>query len=122
VRDSVARQQTPKAKLATIALTVLLNHARWTSTGSLRDPVPAFVALGLASPAVSGTSASAAANANLLVSVARDLTQGAVVAHGASAMSKTAALTANAEHDLLLGNPTRAVAGLAQAWRTAQNQ
>jgi beta-glucosidase len=78
--------------------------------------------LGLASPAVSGTSASAETNANLLVSVARDLTQGAVVAHGASAMSKTAALTANAEHDLLLGNPTRAIAGLAQAWHTAQNR
>jgi beta-glucosidase len=86
----------------------------------VRNPAPAFVLLGLASPAVSGTSASAETNANLLVSVARDLSQSAVVAQGASAMSKTAGLTANAEHDLLVGNPTRAIAGLAQAWRTAQ--
>jgi len=63
----------------------------------------------------------AESNANLLVSVARDITQSAVVAHGASAMSKTAALTANAEHDLLVGNPTSAIAGLAEAWQTAQH-
>ncbi|MDX6426590.1 MAG: beta-glucosidase [Gaiellaceae bacterium] len=120
VRDSLARQQTPKAKLAAAALTVLLKPANWTSDGSLRNPVPAFVMLGLASPAVSGTSATAETNANLLVSVARDLAQGAVISHGATAMSQTAGLTANAEHDLLLGNPTRAIADLAQAWRTTQ--
>jgi beta-glucosidase len=97
-----------------------LKPANWTSDGSLRNPVPAFVMLGLASPAVSGTSATAETNANLLVSVARDLAQGAVISHGATAMSQTAGLTANAEHDLLLGNPTRAIADLAQAWRTTQ--
>jgi hypothetical protein len=36
-------------------------------------------------------------------------------------MSKTAALTANAEHDLLVGDPKSAIAGLAQAWQTAQH-
>jgi hypothetical protein len=36
-------------------------------------------------------------------------------------MSKTAALTANAEHDLLVGNPKLAIAELSQAWQTALN-
>jgi beta-glucosidase len=71
---------------------------------------------------VSGTSTSAETNANLLVSVARDIAQDAVVANGAGAMSKTSALTADAEHDLLLGNPTRALSELAQAWRAAQHR
>jgi beta-glucosidase len=88
----------------------------------VRDPIAAFVLLGLASPSVSGTSTTAAANANLLVSVARDIAQSAVVAKGAGAMSKTAALTANAEHDLLVGNPTRALSELAQAWQAAQRR
>jgi hypothetical protein len=34
-------------------------------------------------------------------------------------MSATAALTANAEHNLLAGDPQVAIAGLEQAWRTA---
>ena len=88
----------------------------------MRNPVSAFVLLGLASPAVSGTAAGAAANANLLVSVGRDIAQAAIVANGAGAMSKTAALTSNAEHDLLVGNPTRALAELAQAWQAAQRR
>jgi hypothetical protein len=36
-------------------------------------------------------------------------------------MSKTAALTANAEHDLLVGNPKLALSELQQAWQAAQN-
>jgi beta-glucosidase len=119
-RDSLAKQNTAAARLATIHLTALLNPAHWNSDGSVRDPAVTFVLLGLASPAVSGTTASAEVNANLLVSVARDITQAAVVEHGAGAMSETAALTANAEHDLLVGNPTTAIAGLRQAWQTAQ--
>ena len=63
-----------------------------------------------------GTSTSAEANAKLLVSVARDIVQDAVVANGAGAMSKSAALTANAEHDLLVGDPERALSELEQAW------
>jgi beta-glucosidase len=121
VRDSLAKENTLTAKLATNQLTALLNPDHWNTDGSVRDSALAFVMLRLASPAVSGTSASAEANANLLVSVARDITQIAVVAHGASAMSQTAALTANAEHDLLLGNPKSAIAGLAQAWQTAKH-
>ena len=120
VRDAIASQHTVTARIATQALTALLAPGHWNKDGSVRDPIPAFVLLGLASPAVSGTSSSAEANANLLVSVARDIAQAAVVAHGASAMSRTASLTANAEHDLLTGDPKQAVAGLAAAWLAAQ--
>jgi beta-glucosidase len=102
------------------ALTALLAPGHWNTDGSVRDSTSAFVLLGLASPAVSGTSTSAEANANLLVSVARDIVQDAVVANGAAAMSRTAALTANAEHDLLVGNPTRALSELAQAWQLSR--
>ena len=119
VRDSLAKQSTLAAKLATIELTALLRPSHWNADGSVRDPALAFVMLLLASPAVSGTSSGAAANANLLVSVARDIAQAAVVANGAGAMSRTAALTANAEHDLLAGSPILAVTGLVKAWQTA---
>jgi beta-glucosidase len=120
VRDSLAKQNTSAAKLATIQLTGLLNPVHWNPDGSVRDSELAFALLGVASPAVSGTTASAEANANLLVSVARDITQEAVVAHGAGAMSQTAALTANAEHALLIGDPKAAIAGLRQGWEDLQ--
>jgi beta-glucosidase len=121
VRDSLAAQHTAAARIATNALTALLSSGHWNPDGSLRDAQAGFTSLGLASPAVSGTSESAEANANLLVSVARDIAQRAIVAGGAGAMSKTAALTADAEHDLLVGNPSSAIAGLAQAWRAVQH-
>jgi beta-glucosidase len=122
VRNSLATQPTVAAKIGAQSLTALLAPGHWNKDGSVRDSISAFVLLGLASPSVSGTSTSAEANANLLVSVARDIAQDAVVANGAGAMSKTAALTADAEHDLLVGNPTRALSELAQAWQAAQHR
>jgi beta-glucosidase len=122
VRDSLATQHTIKAKIGAQSLTALLAPGQWNKDGSVRDPISAFVLLGLASPAVSGTSTSAEANANLLVSVARDIAQGAVVANGPGAMSRAAALTANAEHDLLVGDPTRALSELANAWHAAEGR
>jgi beta-glucosidase len=55
------------------------------------------------------------AEQDLLVSVARDIAQQAIVAGGASAMSATASMTADAEHDVLSGLPEPAVALLTQA-------
>jgi len=86
------------------------------------NPLAAFILLDLTSRSVTGTSASAEANANLLVSVARDIAQDAIVTHGAGAMTKTAALTADAEHDLLVGDPARALSELRQAWLAAQRR
>jgi beta-glucosidase len=121
VKNSLAKENTLAARLGYAALRSLGNNANWNRDGSLRtDPRRAFLALGLAAPAVSGTSPSDEANANLLVSVARDIAQNAIIAHDASAMSKSAALTADAEHDLLIGNPTKAVVELAEAWSAVQ--
>jgi beta-glucosidase len=122
VRDSLATQHTLAARVGAQALTGLLAPGHWNKDGSVRNPISAFVLLGLVSPAVSGTSAGAEANANLLVSVARDIAQDAVIANGTAAMSKTAALTASAEHDLLVGDPARALSELAQAWQAAQSR
>ena len=41
---------------------------------------------------------------------------------GATAMTATASLTSNAEHDLLVGDPTTAIAEMRQAWQTAGGQ
>jgi beta-glucosidase len=122
VRDSLATQHTLAARVGAQALTGLLAPGHWNKDGSVRNPISAFVLLGLVSPAVSGTSAGAEANANLLVSVARDIAQDAVIANGTAAMSKTAAFTASAEHDLLVGDPARALSELAQAWQAAQSR
>src|SRR5262249_8316858 len=56
---------------------------------------------------------------NLLVSVARDLAQQAIVTH--SAMSETASATAAAEHALLRGHTAQAVALLIKARNTARS-
>ena len=121
VRDALAKQPDLMSKLGAVTLSALLaGSGNWNADGSLRHPEVAVVLLALASPAVKGTSQSAEANANLLVSVVRDITQKAVVAGGATAMTKTAATTADAEHSLMSGDPTSAIAGLVKAWIMAQ--
>jgi beta-glucosidase len=121
VRDALAKQPDPLSRLAVLELSILLAApGAWNADGSVRDAQLAVALIGLASPAVNGTSANAEKNANLLVSVVRDVTQSAIVAGGATAMTKTAALTADAEHNLMAGKPTGAVAGLAKAWQLAQ--
>jgi beta-glucosidase len=122
VRDSLAKQGTVAARFGAQALTALLAPGHWNKDGSVRNPTSAFVLLGHASPAVSGISPGAEGNANLLISVARDIAQNEIVANGPAAMSKTAALTADAEHDLLLGDPTSALLELTQAWGGAQRR
>jgi beta-glucosidase len=121
VRDALAKQPDLLSKLGAVALSALLaGSGNWNADGSLRHPQVAVVLLALASPAVKGTSQSAEADANLLVSVVRDITQQAIVAGGATAMTKTAATTADAEHSLMSGDPTSAIAGLVKAWIMAQ--
>ena len=122
VRDALAAQRGGDARQAAHVLTDLLKPNRWNADGSLRDPNAAFAKLAAASRALSGLSANVEANADLPVSVARDLAQSAIVAHGAAAMSRTAALTANAEHELLDGDPTRALSELARAWHAAEGR
>jgi beta-glucosidase len=121
VRDALAQQRDLSSQLAALELSILLAvPGTWNADGSVRNPALAVALIALASPAVSGTSSAAEKNANLLVSVVRDLAQNAIVAGGATAMSKTAALTADAEHSLMSGKPTSAVVGLTKAWLLAQ--
>jgi beta-glucosidase len=120
VLNDLATRSDPAAIAARAALTGLVNgQGHWNADGSVRTPAAAFALLAVAAPAVTGTDAKDAADANLLVSVARDLAQNAIVSGGATAMTATASLTSNAEHDLLVGNPTTATAEMFQAWLTA---
>jgi beta-glucosidase len=117
VRDSLAGQSGQAAKVGATLLTALMNgNGNWNADGSLAHSGAALSLIAAASPAVQGTSQTAEANANLLVSVVRDLTQNAVVAGGAAAMSSTAATTADAEHALMSGDATTAIAKLTAAY------
>ena len=123
VRNDLATRSDPAAITATAALTGLINgQGHWNADGSVGTPAAAFALLSQAAPAVIGTDANNAADANLLVSVARDLAQNAIVPGAATAMTATASLTSNAEHDLLVGDPTTAIAEMRQAWQTAGGQ
>jgi beta-glucosidase len=123
VLNDLATRRDPAAIAATAALTGLINgQGHWNADGSVGTPAAAFALLSQATPAVTGTGANNAADANLLLSVARDLAQNAIVPGGATAMTATASLTSNAEHDLLVGDPTTAIAEMRQAWQTAGGQ
>jgi beta-glucosidase len=99
------------------ALDKILKSSNWNRDGSVRDAKTMMQLLATAAAAMTGSTFTFTQQDNL-VSVARDLAQNAVVAGGAAAMSATASLTADAEHDVLSGQPANAVSELAQA-RTA---
>ncbi|MBS2962906.1 glycoside hydrolase family 3 C-terminal domain-containing protein [Actinocrinis puniceicyclus] len=117
VRDALAGQPGIVAQFGALMLSALLaGKGNWNADGSVRNQTLALVLIGLAAPAVSGTTSAAEQNANLLVSVVRDFAQQAIAAGGAAAMTKSAAATADAEHRLMSGDPAAAIAGLAKAW------
>ena len=121
VRDALAKQPSFIAQFGAVSLSALLAaKGNWNADGSVRNQTVALVLIGLASPAVSGTSPAAEQNANLLVSVVRDFAQQAITAGGAAAMTKTAATTADAEHALLSGEAEAAISGLTKAMLTAK--
>jgi beta-glucosidase len=103
---------------AVTALNGLLASRNWTSAGT---PKNATRMLGLLQQAASKLTGSrySFSQRDVLVSAARDLAQAAIVAKGSAGMTATAALTANAEHSVLVGNPTAAVRGLTQAYQVA---
>ncbi|MDQ1682741.1 MAG: beta-glucosidase, partial [Frankiaceae bacterium] len=104
-------------KRAVPTLTALLQGDFWNSDGTLRRVIPAFALLTQAAKNLGGVSVGAAMQAGAIVSLVRDVAQKAIVNAGASGMAKTASLTADAEHALLLGNPTTAIALLDRAYR-----
>ncbi len=112
VRDGL--ESTSGARSAVRLLNALLAHRNWNADGSVRNAEQ--VARGLSSVAsVLPSSRYSFAQQDLLASVARDLAQAAIVAHGSAAMSATAALTANAEHSLAIGHLDEAVTALNKA-------
>ncbi len=96
----------------------LLNKRNWNPDGSPRNVKTVLKQLDAAAKDMTGAPYTFAEQ-DLLVSVARDIAQDAIVAGGASAMSATASMTADADHDLLSGQPEPAVELLTQARSTA---
>ncbi|MCU1656488.1 MAG: glycosyl hydrolase, partial [Pseudonocardiales bacterium] len=112
LRDQLETQ--PGTRSAVRALNGVLTAGNWNADGSVRKAGPVLDGLSGAASAMTGSGYSFAQQ-DQVVSVARDLAQAAIVARGAAAMSATAALTADAEHDDLSGQPRQAVALLTQA-------
>jgi beta-glucosidase len=110
-------RSTPHSTAAQHAVHSALAARNW-SGATVRNPDAVLAAIRQA--AASMTAARYTwGEQNLLVSVARDLAQQAVVSH--NAMSATAGMTADAEHALLNGNVPRAVHLLMTARTTARN-
>ncbi|SCG64782.1 carbohydrate binding domain-containing protein [Micromonospora coxensis] len=93
----------------------------WHADGSVRDERRVVKDLVAVSALLALTERDGAAQHELLVSALRDVAQAAIARDGTTAASagRTSTLTADAEHALLVGEPTRAVLKLAEAWRVA---
>ncbi len=100
------------------ALDAILASRNWTAAGTPKHAGTMLDLLQRAASKLTGSSYTFSQQ-DLLVSVARDLAQAAIVARGSAGMAATAALTANAEHSVLVGDPVGAVRGLASAYRMA---
>ncbi|MEL4318297.1 glycoside hydrolase family 3 N-terminal domain-containing protein [Leifsonia sp. YIM 134122] len=83
----------------------------WTVDGAVSDPQAAIDLVADAVALVPGTETSDLAIADTLASVVRDLAQAAVV--DGTAVDGSSAITADAEHALITGDPVRAVELLA---------
>ena len=118
VRDQL---ETSKGTSAAVkALNSVLSAKNWKTNGSPRHTTAMLALLKNVGTAMTGSKYTFAQQ-NLLVSVARDLAQVEIVKHGSAAMTATAALTAGAEHSLLIGQPARAIAALAKAYTVAHS-
>ena len=101
VRDALA------AGAARNAVVAVIDASIWDSEGRIDDPTAAFPLLETAAGLLTGK------NADLVVSVARDLAQEAISSD--DAVDGAVALAADAEHALLSGDAAGAVELLAQA-------
>ncbi len=115
LRDQLAAAGGSAAIVA--GLDAALAPANWAGDRA-RDPQA--VLAGLQSAARAATTANTTfAQRDTLVSAARDLVQAKVALDGSAAMTATAKNTANAEHQLMLGNAGKAVALLIKAYARA---
>ena len=97
------------------ALDVVISQRYWAANGSARNPDQLLGRLKSIAGAMSDGKKFSFAQQDALVSVARDLAQSAIVAGGAAAMSATASLTSDAEHNIVSGRPTQAITELIKA-------
>jgi beta-glucosidase len=93
----------------------------WNADGTVRDAGQVLDSLRDAGTALNRSSRDTFAQDDLVVSVARDVVQAAIAGGDAAAMPATAALTANAEHALLIGRTDQAVSMLSQAYDRARH-
>jgi beta-glucosidase len=108
-----ARLQSVRSSLSGDALAqvdALLAAGDWNADGSVKEAGDVLARLGSIAGALGGTSFSVQ---DAIVSVARDLAQAAMVRRGIAA--NDSALTADAEHAVLSGDPVTAVRKLAAA-------
>jgi beta-glucosidase len=101
------------------ALNRALTPGWWNKDGTVRDAKQVLGALQDATNALNRSTKDTFDQDNLVVSVARDVTQARIAGGGPAAMPLTASLTANAEHALLVGRPDQAVSLLTQAYNKA---
>ena len=121
LRDQLERQSHTAGTLAAVRTldTVLLPN-NWAANGSTRNADRLLGQLATLARAVADGKKFTFAQQDVVVSVARDLAQQAIVAGGSAAMSATASLTSDADHDIAGGQPALAIAELAQAWQIAR--
>ncbi|MEA9987235.1 glycoside hydrolase family 3 N-terminal domain-containing protein [Subtercola sp. RTI3] len=117
------RTDSPKARLekvsaslaagaAKMAVDALLSAAVWSPSGTVSEPAAAIQLAVNAAAQLGGTDSATLADADLLVSVVRDLAQASVTAN--TAVTGSSSLTADAEHALLGGDSVTAVTLLAK--------
>ncbi|MCW2492823.1 MAG: glycosyl hydrolase, partial [Frankiales bacterium] len=117
VRDQLQVQ--PGTSPAVKALNSVLTAKYWNSDGSARKADEVLALLKKVGAAMADTAKYSFTQQDLVVSVARDLAQAAIVARGASAMTATATLTSGAEHSIVSGQPAEAITALIKARSTA---
>ncbi|NHC16039.1 glycoside hydrolase family 3 C-terminal domain-containing protein, partial [Motilibacter deserti] len=127
--NAKARVQAVRTQLAALAggdrsvdsavknLDRALAAANWNSNGTVWDAGLVLRYLQRAGEDLQATTKDTLAQDDLLVSVARDVAQSRLVSLGGTALRVNgAALTADAEHQLLIGNPGAAVDLLEEVW------
>jgi beta-glucosidase len=126
-----ARLQSVRGQLASIngdrdisdavrALDRALRDSLWNRDGTVRNERDVLDALRDAGNALNRSNRDTFSQDDLVVSVARDIVQGAV-GTSTGAMAATATLTSNAEHALLTGRTDQAVSMLSQAYDRARD-
>jgi beta-glucosidase len=117
LRDQLAAiHGDPFAATAAISLSLALLPPNWAADGSVRNAAPVLFWLNVAAAALTSSTKDSYAQDDVLVSVARDLAQQAMVTAGIRTPADVASLTARADAALAGGRPDTAARLLTQAY------